>query len=137
MKITIQTIIPEEKKKVWNYYTEPKHIVNWNFASDDWSCPSAENDLRVGGKYKARMEAKDKSFGFDFEAIYNEIVEGEQFTFTMADGREVNVLFELLDEKTRVTVIFDAENENSEEMQRNGWQSILNNFKLYVEKNKF
>src|SRR5512133_22995 len=135
MKITIQTIIPEEKKKVWNYYTEPKHIVNWNFASDDWSCPSAENDLRVGGKYKARMEAKDKSFGFDFEAIYNEIVEGEQFTFTMADGREVNVLFELLDEKTRVTVIFDAENENSEEMQRNGWQSILNNFKLYVEKN--
>jgi uncharacterized protein YndB with AHSA1/START domain len=137
MKIKIQTIIPADKKKVWKFYTEPKHIVNWNFASDDWCCPSAENDMRVGGKFKARMEARDKSFGFNFEAMYNEIVEGEQFTYTMEDGREVNVFFELLDDATRVTVIFDAETENSEELQRDGWQSILNNFKRYVEKNKF
>lgn len=134
MKITIQTTVSADKKKVWDCYTNPKHIVNWNFASDDWYCPSAENDLRVGGKYKARMEAKDKSFGFDFEAIYNEIVEGEKFTYTMEDGREVNASFEDLDGKIRVTINFDAEKENSEEMQRNGWQSILNNFKSYVER---
>jgi len=137
MKIRIQTIIPADKKKVWHYYTEPKHIVHWNFASDDWSCPGAENDMRVGGKLKARMEAKDKSFGFDFEAIYNEIVEEEQFTYTLTDGREVTVFFEFLDDKTMVTVIFDAESENSVELQRNGWQAILNNFKRYVEKNRF
>jgi uncharacterized protein YndB with AHSA1/START domain len=93
--------------------------------------------MRVGGKFKARMEAKDKSFGFDFEAIYDEIIEGEQFTYTMDDGREVNVFFEIIDNKTIVTVVFDAENENSEETQRIGWQSILNNFKHYVEKNNF
>lgn len=135
MKITIQTIILADKQKVWGYYTDPKHIVNWNFASDDWCCPRAENDLQVGGKYKARMEAKDKSFGFDFEAIYNEIVEGDKFTYTLEDGREVNVSFATLDDKTRVTIVFDTEKENSEEMQRNGWQSILDNFKFYVENN--
>ncbi len=134
MKITIQTIVSADKKKVWDYYTEPKHIVNWNFASDNWCCPGAENDLRIGGKYKARMEAKDKSVGFDFEAVYNEIVEGEKFTYTMEDGREVNGSFEDLDGKTKVTIIFDAEKENSEEMQKDGWQSILNQFKSYVEK---
>lgn len=133
MKITIQAAISADKKKVWDYYTDPEHIVNWNFASDDWHCPSAENDLRVGGKYKARMEAKDKSFGFTFEAVYNEIVEGEKISYTMEDGRDVTVSFENLAGKTNVTVVFDAENENSEEMQKNGWQSILDNFKSYVE----
>lgn len=135
MKITIQITILADRKKVWDYYTDPKHIVNWNFASDDWCCPSAENDLQVGGKYKARMEARDKSFGFDFEAVYNEIVEGDKFTYTLEDGREVNVSFATLDDKTKVTIVFDAEKENPEEMQRNGWQSILNNFKSYVENN--
>ncbi len=135
MKITIQTTISADKQKVWDYYTNPKHIVNWNFASDDWCCPSAENDLKIGGKYKARMEAKDKSFGFDFEAIYDEIVIGERFAYTMSDERKVDVSFESLEGKTKVTIIFDAEKENSEEMQKNGWQSILNNFKTYVEKN--
>ena len=135
MKITIQTTISADQKKVWDYYTDPKHIVNWNFASDDWCCPSAENDLRVGGRYKTRMEAKDKSFGFDFEAVYNEIVDGEKFIYTMGDERKVNVSFGNFHGKTKIIVIFDAEKENSEEMQRNGWQSILNNFKSYVEKN--
>ncbi len=133
MKITIQTTISADKKKVWDYYTDPKHIVNWNFASDDWCCPSAENDLRVGGKYKARMEAKDKSVGFDFEATYDEIVMGEKFTYTMDDGRKVAVSFENNSGKTKVTIIFDAEEENSVEMQRQGWQAILNNFKKYTE----
>lgn len=134
MKITIQATIAADKKKVWEYYINPKHIVNWNFASDDWCCPSAENDLKVGGKYKARMEAKDKSFGFDFEATYDEIVEGEKFTYTMPDNREVNVTLADVDGKTQLTIIFDAENENPAEMQKAGWQSILNNFKSYVEK---
>ena len=133
MKITVQTTISADRKKVWDYYTDPKHIVNWNFASDDWCCPNAENDLQVGGKYKARMEAKNKSFGFDFEATYNEIVGGEKFTYTMEDGREVNVSFEDLGDRTNVIITFDAEKENPEEMQRDGWQSILNNFKSYVE----
>lgn len=134
MKITIQATIAADKKKVWDYYVNPTHIVNWNFASEDWCCPSAENDLKVGGKYKARMEAKDKSFGFDFEATYDEIVEGEKFTYTMPDNREVNVTFADVDGKTQLTIIFDAEKENSAEIQRAGWQSILNNFKSYVEK---
>lgn len=135
MKITIKAIISADIQKVWDYYTKPEHITKWNFASDDWCCPSAENDLQVGGKYKARMEAKDKSFGFDFEATYNEIVLGERFTYTMDDGREVNVSLATHDDKTKVTIVFDAEKENSEEMQRDGWQSILNNFKTYVEGN--
>lgn len=134
MKITIQTTISADNKKVWDCYTDPKHIVNWNFASDDWCCPGAENDLRVGGKYKARMEARDKSSGFDFEATYDEIVIGEKLTYTMDDGRKVHAALENLADKTRVTVIFDAEKENSAEMQKNGWQSILDNFKTYVEK---
>ena len=135
MKITIQTTISADKKKVWDYYTDPKHIVHWNFASDDWCCPSAKNDLRVGGKYNARMEAKDKSFGFDFEATYDEMVIEEKFTYTMDDGRKVNVSFEDIDGKTNIIIVFDAEKENSEEMQKSGWQSILNNVKSYVEKN--
>lgn len=135
MKIAIQAIISADIQKVWGYYTDPKHIVNWNFASDDWCCPNAENDLQVGGKYKARMEAKDKSFGFDFVATYNEITPGEKFTYTLEDGREVNISFATLDDKTKVVIVFDAEKENSEDMQRSGWQSILNTFKSYVENN--
>lgn len=135
MKITIQTIILADKQKVWDYYTKPEHIIKWNFANDDWCCPSAENDFQIGGKYKARMEAKDKSVGFEFEAIYIDIDDGNNFTYALEDGREVNVSFSTLEDKTMVTIIFDAEKENSEEMQRNGWQSIINNFKSYVEHN--
>ena len=135
MKITIQATISADKKKVWDYYTDPKHIINWNFASDDWCCPNAENDLQVGGKYKARMEAKDGSFGFDFEGIYSKIDIGESFTFIMEDGRSVNIFIEKIGDTCKMIVTFDAEEENSEEIQRNGWQSILNNFKNYVENN--
>ena len=81
-KITVKAAISADTQKVWNYWTNPEHITNWNFASDDWHCPGAENDLKVGGKYSARMEAKDGSFGFDFEAIYNEIIDQKRITYT-------------------------------------------------------
>lgn len=132
-KITIETIISAYTKKVWEYYSAPEHITKWNFASDDWHCPSAENDLRTGGKFKSRMEAKDGSFGFDFEGVYDEVVDHKKIAYTMPDSRQVTTYFENLGDKTKVTTTFDAENENSVEMQRTGWQSILNNFKQYVE----
>lgn len=135
-KITIETTISSDVKKVWNYWTEPKHITKWNFASDDWHCPKAENDLRVGGKLKSRMEAKDGSFGFDFEGVYDEVVVQKKIAFTMPDSRQVITHFENLADKTKVTTTFDAENENPVEMQRAGWQTILNNFKKYVESNR-
>lgn len=134
-KITVQAIIAADKKKVWEYYTNPVHITKWNFASDDWECPAASNDMRTGGKYSARMEAKDGSFGFDFEAIYDEIIKGEIFNYTMGDGRKAAVIFNDLGNKTEVSVTFDTETENSAEMQRDGWQAILNNFKKYTEAN--
>lgn len=134
-KITIQALIEADAKKTWNYYTDPAHITQWNFAHPSWHCPSAENDLQIGGKYKARMEAKDGSFGFDFEGIYSEMVLGQKFTYVIGDGRIVNVIFKPLGDKTEVTVLFDAETVNSVELQKEGWQAILNNFKSYTESN--
>ena len=134
-KITIESLISADVKKVWDYWSEPKHITNWNFASNDWHCPKAENDLRVGGKLKSRMETKNGSFGFDFEAVYDEIIQHKKVAFTMTDGRQAINIFENLGSKTKVTTTFDAENENPIEMQRKGWQTILNNFKKYVESN--
>lgn len=134
-KITVQALVAANRQKVWDYYTKPEHITQWNYAIETWHCPTASNDIRVGGKYLARMEAKDGSYGFDFEATYNEIIDGESFTYTMADNRVVNVIFRELGNSTEVTITFDAENENPAEMQQQGWQSILNNFKQYTEKN--
>ncbi|HNR75034.1 MAG: activator of HSP90 ATPase [Bacteroidetes bacterium OLB12] len=133
-KITVTATIIAANKKVWDCYTNPKHIVNWNFADPSWHCPSAENDMRVGGTYKARMEAKDGSFGFDFEAIYTEIVPDKKFTYEFG-GRMATVKFDTTGNQTTVTVTFDPEAENSLELQQQGWQAILNNFKNYVEKN--
>ena len=134
-KIIIQAIVSADIKKVWDYYTRPEHITKWNFASDDWQCPHASNDMRVGGKDLARMEAKDGSFGFDFEVVYDQIVVAERFSYTMPDGREVEVTFNDAGGKTEVSVSFDAETENPVEMQRAGWLAILNNFKKYTERN--
>ena len=131
-KITVTTIINADLKRVWDCYTNPVHITKWNFADSSWHCPRAENDLKVGGKYKARMEAKDGSLGFDFEAVYSEIIEGKEFTYEFG-GRTANVRFDSLGDQTEVTVTFDPENENPAEMQKVGWQSILDNFKKYVE----
>jgi uncharacterized protein YndB with AHSA1/START domain len=134
-KITIESIISANTKKVWDYYTLPEHITKWNFASDDWHCPKVENDLRVGGKLKSRMEAKDGSFGFDFEAIYDEVINHKKISYNLTDGRQVITVFENQNGKTKVTTTFDAETQNSVELQRNGWQAILDNFKKYVESN--
>lgn len=131
--ITIEATVKATPAKVWTAWTDPAHITRWNFAADDWCCPSASNDLRVGGKYAARMEAKDGSFGFDFEAIYDEVTPEKSMTYTMPDGRVVTTTFEEASGTTRVKTVFDAESENSIEMQRDGWQAILNNFKRYVE----
>lgn len=134
-KILIHAIVLADIEKVWDYYTRPEHITKWNFASDDWQCPHASNDMRVGGKYLSRMEAKDGSFGFDFEAVYEQIIVGERFSYTMPDGRKVQVTFKDADGKTEVSINFDAETENSIELQRQGWQAILDNFKKYTEMN--
>lgn len=131
-KITVQATVEADAKKVWDYYTLPEHITQWNFADPSWHCPSAENDMRPGGTYEARMEAKDGSFGFDLEGVYSQIAPGESFTFGMG-GREVQVTFRNLGNQTEVVIVFDAENENPLEMQRAGWQAILNNFKSYTE----
>lgn len=133
-KITVQTTINAAIKKVWDFYNNPNHIIHWNFADPSWHCPSAENDMQIGGTYKARMEAKDGSFGFDFEAIYTEITEGKQFTYEFG-GRTATVQFNNLGKQTEVVVTFDPESENPVEMQKSGWQAILNSFKNYTENN--
>ena len=132
-KITVEALIDAPKEKVWQYFTAPEHITQWNFADESWQCPRAENDLKVGGKYSARMEAKDGSFGFDFDAIYDEVREGESITYTMGDGRQSTTDFTDVEGKTMVTTAFDAETMNDVEMQRGGWQAILNNFKKHAE----
>ncbi len=133
-KITVQATVEANAKKVWNYYNSPNHITNWNFADPSWHCPKVENDMKIGGTYKARMEAKDGSFGFDFEAIYTDIKEGQEFTYEFG-GRTATVQFDDNGNKTEVIVSFDPETENSIEMQKGGWQAILNNFKNYTENN--
>lgn len=132
-KITVETTVNASIEKVWQYWTEPKHIEKWNNASEDWHTPHAENDLRVGGKFLSRMEAKDGSFGFDFEGIYSEVIPFEKIKYGLEDGREVETNFTGNEEITKVATTFDAENENPIEMQKGGWQAILNNFKKYVE----
>ena len=132
-KITIDALIDAPLDRVWTRYTDPEHITRWNFASDDWCCPSAANDMRVGGRYIARMEAKDGSFGFEFGGTYTELTPRESMSYVLDDGRTVTTRFEQLGDKTRVTTAFEAEGENPVEMQRDGWQAILNNFKAHAE----
>lgn len=132
-KLKIEAVVNGEQSKVWEAWTKPEHITKWNFASDDWCCPSAEIDLKVGGKYKARMEAKDGSFGFDFEAIYEELVPKKKISLKMGDGRTATTEFQDIGGKTKIITVFDAEKQNPEQMQKDGWQAILNNFKKYVE----
>lgn len=133
-KIKVTATVNADVKKTWEYYTQPKHITNWNFADPSWHCPSASNDMRVGGRYVARMEAKDGSFGFDFDAVYTHINPGKEFTYEFG-GRFATVTFNANNKATEVIVEFDPETENSLELQKNGWQAILTNFKKYVEEN--
>jgi uncharacterized protein YndB with AHSA1/START domain len=133
-KITIQARVLADRNKAWAHYTEPHHITQWNFASEDWCCPAASSELVVGGKFSWRMEAKDGSFGFDFEGMFTEILPLKKIKYALADQREVEITFSDLPEGTLVKIDFDAENENSLELQQSGWQSILDNFKSHTEK---
>ena len=132
-KIIVKATVDASTEKVWQHWNEPKHITQWNSASDDWHTTHAENDLRVGGKFLSRMEAKDGSFGFDFEGVYAEIIPLKKIKYTLEDGREVETIFTENGEMTAILTKFDAENENPIETQKGGWQAILNNFKQYIE----
>ena len=134
-KITVQTAINAPVEKVWQYWTDPGHITKWNFASQDWHCPVASNDLRKNGKISLRMEAKDGSAGFDFEGVYSRVEKNKELTYLMADGREVSVLFFPSEGTTIVKETFEAENIYPAEKQKEGWQAILDNFKTHVENN--
>ncbi len=133
--ITVETIVQAPVEKVWECWTKPEHITGWNNASDDWHTPRAENDLRVGGKFLSRMEARDGSMGFDFGRVYHEVKPNERIAYTLDDDRKVKIVFTGNDNETTVTETFEAEKENSVELQRGGWQSILDNFKKYTESN--
>jgi len=131
--ITVEATVNAPVEKVWECWGNPQHITQWCNASDDWHAPRAENDLRTGGKFSTRMEAKDGSFGFDFGGQYDEVKTNELITYTMDDGRKVKINFTSLGDTTKVVESFDAEDENPVEMQQGGWQSILDNFKKYTE----
>lgn len=133
--ITIENTVNAPVEKVWKYWNEPDHIIKWNSASPDWHTPWAKNDLRVGGTLTARMEARDGSFGFDFAGVYDEIKPNEYIEYTLGDGRKVKINFTSSGNATHIVESFDAETENSEEMQRMGWQAILDSFKKYTEAN--
>lgn len=131
--VTVENIIHAPIQKTWDCWTKPEHIIHWNYASVDWHSPRAENDLRVGGCFNTRMEAKDGSIGFDFEGIYDEVKENELIKYSLADGREVTIQFVEMDNNTKVIESFHSETENTIELQQTGWQAILDNFKKYTE----
>jgi uncharacterized protein YndB with AHSA1/START domain len=131
--IIVEVVVEASMDVVWKLWTTPEDIVQWNQASDDWHTPSATNDLRSGGNFLFRMEAKDGSFGFDFSGVYDNVKARESLAYTMGDGRKVEITFTGKGIETRITETFEVESENSLEMQRNGWQAILNNFKKFAE----
>jgi uncharacterized protein YndB with AHSA1/START domain len=134
--ITVRTSVNQPVETVWKHWTSPESIIGWNNASDDWHAPRASNDLRKDGKFNYRMEAKDKSMGFDFEGVYDKVIVNKQIDYTLGDGRKVKITFASDGTATEVVETFEAENTNTIELQRNGWQSILDNFKKFTELNK-
>jgi uncharacterized protein YndB with AHSA1/START domain len=132
-KITVTTIVTSDIETVWNCWTNPEHVTKWNFASDDWECVRAGNDLEVGKNFSYTMAAKDGSISFDFAGTYTTIVPQECIEYAMEDGRMVRVEFKVVEGGVEVTETFDPENENPIEMQQEGWQTIFNNFKKHVE----
>lgn len=132
-KITVQAKIKAPVNQVWTVFTDPKHIVNWNFASPDWHSPKAENELEAGGSFSYRMEAKDGSFGFDFNGVFQEVRPNEFLSYLIDDGRYVEVVFLEKVGFTEVVETFEAEETNSIDLQKQGWQAIMDNFKACVE----
>jgi uncharacterized protein YndB with AHSA1/START domain len=133
--ITVENTINAPVEKVWQYWTTPEHITKWNHASDDWHTPRAENDLRVGGSFVFRMEAKDGSVGFDFGGVYDAVRNNEYIEYTLGDGRKVKITFSGQGNTTKVLESFESESTNSVELQKGGWQAILDNFKKYTDSN--
>jgi uncharacterized protein YndB with AHSA1/START domain len=131
--ITVEATINALADHVWKCWTCPEDIVHWNNASDDWHTTRAENDLCPGGRFSYRMEAKDGSMGFDFSGVYNKVVRHEQIEYLMDDGRKAKILFASGENKTTIVETFEAERINPVELQRGGWQAILDNFKRYAE----
>ena len=132
-RIMVKATVNSPVAKVWEAWNTPGDIMQWNAADPSWHTPSSENDLRTGGKFKNRMEAKDGSFGFDFEGTYDKVELHKEITYTMSDGRKATTLFAEQDGKTKIQTTFDAETENDPELQKQGWQAILDNFVKYVE----
>lgn len=132
-KVTVEAVVQAPIEKVWSYWTEPTHITKWNQASEDWHAPRAENDLRAGGKFVTRMEAKDGSMGFDMGGVYDEVKTHELISYTMGDGRTVEITFTAQGSETKVVETFDAESTHPVEYQQAGWQAIMDNFKKYTE----
>lgn len=131
--ITVETTLQAPVKKAWQFFTEPEHIMQWCQASDDWHAPYAENDVRTGGKFKTTMAAKDKSMQFDFGGVYTNVQPEKLIEYTMDDGRKVKVEFASQGYSTKVTETFEAEDTNPIDMQRGGWQAILDNYKKHTE----
>lgn len=132
-KITIEASVNTSIGTAWACYTEPQHIVKWNFASDDWTCPTAINDLKPGGKMNWRMEAKDGSMGFDFTGTYSKVLQNKEIHLILDDNRAVEILFLPEQIQIKVRITFEAEQMNPVEIQRDGWQAILNNYKKHTE----
>ena len=133
--ITVEATINAPVEIVWHYWTDPEHITQWNNASPDWHTPTAENDLTVGGKFTSRMEAKDGSMGFDFGGTYTAVTPDSHLAYTLDDDRKVTIDFTSEEDNTKIVETFEAESQNSIELQQGGWQAILNNFKKYAEEN--
>ena len=133
--LTVETTVNAPIEKVWNYWAEPQHITKWCQASDDWHAPFAENDLQTNGKFKTTMAAKDGSFSFDFGGVYSKVEKHKLIEYEMGDGRKVRVECKDLGNSTHITETFDPEDTNPLEMQRGGWQAILDNFRKYTENN--
>lgn len=131
--LTVETIIQVPTDKVWELWTKPEHITQWNFATDEWHCPQADNNIEPGGRFNWRMEAKDGSMGFDYSGVYEQVIPNKLIVYKLDDGRQVNIEFFDLDSKTKVTEKFEIEDLNSIDLQRAGWQAILDNFKNYAE----
>jgi uncharacterized protein YndB with AHSA1/START domain len=132
-QLTVETNVNTDVEKAWDFFTLPEHVKQWNFAAPEWHCPQAENDLQVGGKFSYRMEAKDGSFGFDFWGVYDVIDLHQYIKYTLGDNRTVEITFSAEGNGTRVTEVFEAETVNPTELQQQGWQLILNNYKAYAE----
>ena len=132
---SIEATVHAPVEKIWEFWSKPEHITQWCHASDDWHTTRSENDLNVGGKFLSRMEAKDGSMGFDFAGVYDEVIKNELISYTMGDGRKATINFNSEGSITKITETFEAEEMNTLELQKGGWQNILNSFKKYTESN--